>query len=857
MAGPSVASHGRALCYLRKYVSPTLSEIIPVTSEQITIGSGSCDIVVACKLADEKHCTLVRTRKGWYLMDLKSKYGTFINKLRIPPMVFCPLPNHVVIFLGAQDGWSAIFQFLLKPPFPTHNVTEAIDIDPGTYYILTDKNGCRIIHERVKNKEKETEDTDLQNFEKSKSVEEPRLIKDKPSMSGLHVKLSESKTDITDRSDQKRMTEDTDLQNFEKSKSVEEPRLIKDKPSMSGLHVKLSESKTDVTDRSDQKRMTEDTDLQNFEKSKSGEEPRLIKDKPSISGLHVKLSESKNSLPHPLYNEPEPDGIHKDSNKKFDNRKLKDFISKLKNKFDTNASGCIKSAVMKKLNKSDNYSEPHPQHVENKPVILSPAELNGILSISESNCDPNNSYISKNISNRKESESITFVTVDDIQDETSDPLPKLKSVDCHQGIVYYTFTSDICSKSAMMKTTWNKSNNSERYSENQKTHPISVHQSSDEIFNTGKPIYVISNRKRRSDSKISNVDKYIYGKEKVARSDNFIVKNDTSDSSLCNVNNFNNEALKTVRKVTKNSFLNKDPSHVPSTSKGHGENYCMSDIREKGISSKNLFHDSRNNYELILDPSAKIGTSDSICSNVYKDSSRVCPGLKRRHEISSSDGRFPEYDLSTTSDEDEHIYGAKKGAFYEMSSGYDMSCSSLSSSDSLATVIQNPFEHCTQKAISDSNLSASTLPEYKSFDCNNENKPSTSCTREECEEFCDDLMALKYITIPVNSIAKIMNYGSENSTNTKQKGQKGRYKAICSDESKFHNVEDKVEDASISSMEEEIPNNAVSCFQSSPSLPDFKSFYLNDGNKPSTSGTTESSLSLDNILVVSSCLSLA
>ncbi|GFQ85326.1 hypothetical protein TNCT_452032 [Trichonephila clavata] len=721
MAGPSVASHGRALCYLRKYVSPTLSEIIPVTSEQITIGSGSCDIVVACKLADEKHCTLVRTRKGWYLMDLKSKYGTFINKLRIPPMVFCPLPNHVVIFLGAQDGWSAIFQFLLKPPFPTHNVTEAIDIDPGTYYILTDKNGCRIIHERVKNKEKETEDTDLQNFEKSKSVEEPRLIKDKPSMSGLHVKLSESKTDITDRSDQKRMTEDTDLQNFEKSKSVEEPRLIKDKPSMSGLHVKLSESKTDVTDRSDQKRMTEDTDLQNFEKSKSGEEPRLIKDKPSISGLHVKLSESKNSLPHPLYNEPEPDGIHKDSNKKFDNRKLKDFISKLKNKFDTNASGCIKSAVMKKLNKSDNYSEPHPQHVENKPVILSPAELNGILSISESNCDPNNSYISKNISNRKESESITFVTVDDIQDETSDPLPKLKSVDCHQGIVYYTFTSDICSKSAMMKTTWNKSNNS----------------------------------------------------------------------------------------------------------------------------------------ELILDPSAKIGTSDSICSNVYKDSSRVCPGLKRRHEISSSDGRFPEYDLSTTSDEDEHIYGAKKGAFYEMSSGYDMSCSSLSSSDSLATVIQNPFEHCTQKAISDSNLSASTLPEYKSFDCNNENKPSTSCTREECEEFCDDLMALKYITIPVNSIAKIMNYGSENSTNTKQKGQKGRYKAICSDESKFHNVEDKVEDASISSMEEEIPNNAVSCFQSSPSLPDFKSFYLNDGNKPSTSGTTESSLSLDNILVVSSCLSLA
>ncbi|GFX77095.1 hypothetical protein TNCV_1072951 [Trichonephila clavipes] len=226
-----------------------------------------------------------------------TRCGTVINKERIPSKTFCLIKYNAVIKMGALDGWSGIFQFLLKLPFPTH-VTKPIEIDSDTCYTLTDKNRCKKIHELVKKREKDTEDKDLQNFKKSKSLEK-----------------------------------------------------------------------------------------------------HLFEDKSSTSGLHVNLSESKNSLPHP--------------------------------------------------------------HGENEPINISSAKLIGILSILESHCDPNSSDISTNISNGKESEPITFITVDDGQDETSDPLPKLKSIDCHQENKNYPFTSVICSKSAMMKTTWNKSNNSE------------------------------------------------------------------------------------------------------------------------------------------------------------------------------------------------------------------------------------------------------------------------------------------------------------------------------------------------------------------------------------------------------------
>ncbi|GFY58279.1 putative RNA-directed DNA polymerase from transposon X-element [Trichonephila inaurata madagascariensis] len=64
MAGPSVTSHANALCYLRKYIGPCVSELIPITSEKTTIGSGSCDIILNYKYAEEQHCALVRRRRG-------------------------------------------------------------------------------------------------------------------------------------------------------------------------------------------------------------------------------------------------------------------------------------------------------------------------------------------------------------------------------------------------------------------------------------------------------------------------------------------------------------------------------------------------------------------------------------------------------------------------------------------------------------------------------------------------------------------------------------------------------------------------------------------------------------------------
>ncbi|GFX77102.1 hypothetical protein TNCV_1073021 [Trichonephila clavipes] len=102
MAGPSVTSHVNALCYLRKYISPGVSEVIPVTSERVTFGTGgSCDIILECKDADERHCALVRRRFGWCVIDFEKYCKKVLSEL------ICE--QHGLLFVSFNTG-SELFQ---------------------------------------------------------------------------------------------------------------------------------------------------------------------------------------------------------------------------------------------------------------------------------------------------------------------------------------------------------------------------------------------------------------------------------------------------------------------------------------------------------------------------------------------------------------------------------------------------------------------------------------------------------------------------------------------------------------------------------------------------------------------------
>lgn len=52
--------------------------------EVMTIGRGpKADILVDCICASRKHCAIITTENGYWVQDLRSRGGTYLNRQRI------------------------------------------------------------------------------------------------------------------------------------------------------------------------------------------------------------------------------------------------------------------------------------------------------------------------------------------------------------------------------------------------------------------------------------------------------------------------------------------------------------------------------------------------------------------------------------------------------------------------------------------------------------------------------------------------------------------------------------------------------------------------------------------------------
>lgn len=109
---PGQRSSGASTASLRAEQGPLAGRLIPVERSPFTIGrSPENDLVVPEAAVSRRHARLENRRGRWFLLDLDSANGTFVNRQRVSASQPVPLNSGDVIAMGGS-----VFSALLRSP---------------------------------------------------------------------------------------------------------------------------------------------------------------------------------------------------------------------------------------------------------------------------------------------------------------------------------------------------------------------------------------------------------------------------------------------------------------------------------------------------------------------------------------------------------------------------------------------------------------------------------------------------------------------------------------------------------------------------------------------------------------------
>ncbi|KAF8796602.1 hypothetical protein HNY73_000958 [Argiope bruennichi] len=138
----------KTTAYLKTIIGNSVGEIFPLTSGEITIGRNrqSAQICIRDPNVSRSHCVLKYSENGWFIKDLESVNGTFLDGKMLETQKFYPLKDGAGIYLGPPGEAPSAFIFLTKMPneqFHEANVKSCSQKSRrrNTHTFVSNKNG--------------------------------------------------------------------------------------------------------------------------------------------------------------------------------------------------------------------------------------------------------------------------------------------------------------------------------------------------------------------------------------------------------------------------------------------------------------------------------------------------------------------------------------------------------------------------------------------------------------------------------------------------------------------------------------------------------------------------------------------
>ncbi|GIY04680.1 e3 ubiquitin-protein ligase rnf8 [Caerostris darwini] len=118
MAGTSESDSAMAAGYLERIVGDPVGELITLTSDRLLIGryQRTAQIYFEDVHVSRRHCIMRIKDNCWYLRDIRSKNGTFLNGIKLEPTNKYRLRNGYKIYLGKPEYDLVAYIFLTKKP---------------------------------------------------------------------------------------------------------------------------------------------------------------------------------------------------------------------------------------------------------------------------------------------------------------------------------------------------------------------------------------------------------------------------------------------------------------------------------------------------------------------------------------------------------------------------------------------------------------------------------------------------------------------------------------------------------------------------------------------------------------------
>ncbi|GIX86624.1 e3 ubiquitin-protein ligase rnf8 [Caerostris extrusa] len=118
MASTSKSDKAVTLAYLKRIVGEPVGELIPLVSKEITIGRSkqTSEVYYQDVNVSRTHCLLKFNGEDWFISDLKSMNGTYLNEVKLDPKIPYRLKDDFKIHLGNPEEAPVAYMFLTKKP---------------------------------------------------------------------------------------------------------------------------------------------------------------------------------------------------------------------------------------------------------------------------------------------------------------------------------------------------------------------------------------------------------------------------------------------------------------------------------------------------------------------------------------------------------------------------------------------------------------------------------------------------------------------------------------------------------------------------------------------------------------------